>query len=266
MRTQGFALGIAAGFCAGPMTHMGSLSAQAPRSTADSLYGTVIDSVSHVPLANALVLLLRESDRHMPWDSSRARALTDTSGRFSIPDLPHGHYQMYVNWIGYRKRVIAVSHPIPDGGGLVVGLRSLGMCFDEPCLPDSAYVAEARSRRQEWTCYTEDAGAIEAIRTGWVEILSRRTPLFLDSLLLRAHVPRDSARVASILHHVTDPAVCRRAGATYDSAVGAADIQFLVYRMGPIFVVSQRHGAARELVLDQAYGLVWRFNGAELRK
>ena len=188
-----------------------------------------------------------------------------STGRFTVLDLPHGAYLMSVNWIGYRKRVIPFRHPLPSGGQLVVGLRSLGMCFREGCEPDPAYIADARRRRQEWTCYTEDVGAIEAIRSGWVEILSRRTPVFLDSLLVDAHVPRESAQVATILHHVTDPSVCRRVGATYDKAVGAADIQFLVYSMGPLFIVTQRHGAARELVLDNTYELLWRYNGAELR-
>jgi hypothetical protein len=77
-------------------------------------------------------------------------------------------------------------------------------------------------------------------------------------------VPWDSAELSASLRHVVDPAACQRAGATYDKVVGAADVHFLVYSVGSIFIVSQRHGAARELVLNQACKVLWRYNGAEL--
>jgi hypothetical protein len=135
MRILSKALGVAASVYVGLLGHEGSLHAQSSHSPSDTLRGRVIDSVSGVPLANALVLLLSDSGRDLPWDSSRVRALADTSGRFTVPDLPWGHYRMRVLWIGYGPRVVAVKHPIPVGGDLTIGLRSLGYCFDQTVRP-----------------------------------------------------------------------------------------------------------------------------------
>ncbi len=77
-----------------------------------SLNGMVVNE-SGEPVGGATV-------RVRPLDRT---VLADSSGRFVLPDLPDGHYQIECSHVGYHNVVEEVQHPLPGGEFVRLVLR-----------------------------------------------------------------------------------------------------------------------------------------------
>lgn len=83
---------------------------QAPSEKRSSISGQVTDSTTHEPIASVKVQL----------EDSASAALTDSDGRYMIPDVPPGNYVLSARRVGYRKTTRVVS--ISDSESVVVNL------------------------------------------------------------------------------------------------------------------------------------------------
>lgn len=61
-----------------------------------SIYGEVVDSVTHEPMVGASVILLK----------TYFGASTDNNGRYFIKNVPPGKYNLMISYIGYFKKIV----------------------------------------------------------------------------------------------------------------------------------------------------------------
>jgi hypothetical protein len=97
-----------------------------PGSTFFHFSGTVIDSLTREPMPDCVVSI---PDRQL-W------AVTDESGRFTIPGLKAGDYSYEVSYVGYRRHSgsIAINRETlsqEPAGGLVIGMEIQSLSLRE---------------------------------------------------------------------------------------------------------------------------------------
>ena len=234
----------------------GSQPAPATRA-ADSLSGVVRDSLTDAPLMNAQVFLTDDTIVP-PGTPARWSRYTDAVGRFVFRAVQPGSHVLVVRFIGFRVRWLRVTVPQPGGGLVTLRLQPMATRLGH-WPPDSAVVARNRERESEWTCQTEEPDVIEFVRKQWIEMFADREPADWDSLLVAHGITRDSAEIARLVRHVTDSQICRRAGRAYDQWLGATDIHFLVFSVGPLLIVANPWGGGGTMLLDQDYRMLWTF-------
>lgn len=236
--------------CSSPVR---SLSAQA------SLSGVVRDSARGSPVSNVQIALIRDTLVSDPAGSStRLESLSDRDGEFRFPDLPAGTYVLHARFIGYTARSLPVKIEPGQAQFMVIRMSGMDVCLGH-CPPDPIKLAYAREHRSEWGCQTEDPKVIESLRQQWVRDLAEHPLPLPESARNLPPLPRDSAQLADLIRHVTNRKQCQRAGQVYDEVFGATDTRFLVYRAGPILVVTVPWGGNGTLVLDRNYRVLIRY-------
>lgn len=238
---------------------IGACVTSAHRNAQVDLAGVVRDSLTDTPLVGAQVFLTEDTTvLHGPPRRWPRGVVTDSVGRFAFHSVEPGSYVLHARFIGFGARWLRVTVP-PSGDGFVV-LRLLPATIRLGYWPpDSAEVASNRARMPEWTCQTEEPDGIEFVRKQWIEMLADRQPVDWDSLLVAQGLTRDSAEIARLLLHVTDPQICRRAGRGYDQTLGATDIHFLVFGIGQILIVANPWGGWGTVLLDREYRMLRTF-------
>ena len=219
--------------------------------------GVVRDSLTDTPLVGAQVFLTEDTTiLHGPPRRWPRGVVTDSAGRFVLHSVVPGPYVFQARAIGFGPRWLRVTVSGSDDGFVVLRLlpTTIRLGFRPP---DSAEVASNRARMSEWTCQTEEPDVIEFVRKHWIGMLADRDPADWDSLLMAQGLTRDSAEIARLVLHVTDPEICRRAGLAYDEKLGATDIHFLVFQAGPILIASHPWGGGGTVLLDHEYRVLW---------
>jgi len=224
------------------------------------LTGLIQDSADGRLIVGAQVVLSTDTlPREGEAVAPGLRAVTDTAGTFRLKGIRPGNYFIHVHRAGYLDRRLPLEVRADSAQVVTVRLWAPPLCLGY-CPPDPQLVAEARRHQAEWTCKTDEPVAIEVTRQYWLESLTSRQPADWRALLDQAGLSRDSwSQVAASLHHVTDPAICRRAGQAYDQAFGATETHFLVFQAGPIFLVSHSPLGAGTALLDRNYRILTRF-------
>jgi carboxypeptidase family protein len=248
---------VVLGAC-GPRSHPASPESPASAAALSSLVGVVEDSATGTRLGGAPVFLTDDTVLRPGAPARWSRGgITDRAGRFALREIRPGAHFLYARSIGFHPRWLRVTVPQPHGE--LVTLRLPPAVIRTGFYPsDSAEAAKNRERMSEWTCQTSDPDAIEATRKAWIETLSSREEASWDSTLDSLGLPRDSAKIARLVRHVTDPEVCRRAGHAYDQMIGATGIYFLVLEAGPILIVADGRGDAT-LLVDREYRVLTAF-------
>ena len=63
--------------------------------------GTIIDATSHKPVGYATIALTDQASNKI-----LANALTDSTGKFALRQLPAGLYQLKISFVGYTDKLI----------------------------------------------------------------------------------------------------------------------------------------------------------------
>jgi hypothetical protein len=84
------------------------------------LVGFVLDSVTGLPIANAMITLRRDSSGHSVPLARPVDVVADSLGRFHLTAVPPGAYALVARFIGYRTRLVSVR--LTDSTSAVVTL------------------------------------------------------------------------------------------------------------------------------------------------
>ena len=70
-------------------------------STEFEIQGTIIDSISEAPLANASIILIKSADA-----VSIKGVITNNQGFFKLENIELGSYELHIEFLGYKKKVL----------------------------------------------------------------------------------------------------------------------------------------------------------------
>src|SRR5882672_4229964 len=82
------------------------------------LAGFVLDSVTGLPIANAVITLGKDSSAHVVPLAPPVGAVADSLGRFRLRAIHPGVYTLVARFIGYHTRLVSVR--LTDSTGAIV--------------------------------------------------------------------------------------------------------------------------------------------------
>ena len=140
---------------------------------AQTLRGTVVDSVSRKPLLEASVSLLSAKD-----SSLVSFGITDGEGAFNFPNVLEGQYRLLVSYVGYRSRTkrVSVSKNDRDGGPALTNAGTIDLVAQSQTLSEVSVQGEAAPIAVKGDTLEFNAGSFKTRPNSQVEDLLKKLP------------------------------------------------------------------------------------------